>query len=446
MLDSIHIKNAFCILPDQRTGRLCETEVDLFISNGRIQTIGKTAPPVEPEQVIDARGLHVLPGVVDTQVHFREPGMTQKEDLETGSRAALLGGVTGFFEMPNTKPPTTTRELFNQKLAAAQGRCFTDYAFFIGGAHENINELSELEQMPYCSGVKIFVGSSTGSLLVEDDASIEKILRSGKRRVIFHSEDEMILRQRQNIVNSSKDVRQHHIWRNVESAVSSTVRILNLARKTGRPVHILHVTTSEEMDLLAQAKDIATCEVLPQHLTLSAPECYERLGTLAQQNPPIREKSHQDRLWKAIQDGTVDIIGSDHAPHTLEEKRREYPNTPSGVPGVQTLLPIMLNHVHHGRLSIFRLVELLCEAPRKVFGLNYTGRIEVGAKANLTIVDLKTPRTIENKWIESRCGWTPFDGMKVIGWPIHVILGGKWALRDGEIKHPPMGQPMEFLT
>jgi dihydroorotase len=443
MLDSILIKNAACVLPDQRTGTLQVTETDLFISQGRIQKIERSISDVS-EQVIDARGLHVLPGVVDTQVHFREPGMTQKEDLETGSRAALLGGVTGFFEMPNTKPPTTTQELFNQKISAAEGRCFANYAFFIGGSNENIGDLANLEKMPHCSGIKVFVGSSTGSLLVEDDMNIERILCQGKRRVIFHSEDEYILRQRQEIVNLSKDVRQHHVWRNVESAVSSTTRILNLARKTGRPVHILHVTTAEEMDLLAQAKDIATVEVLPQHLTLSAPECYERLGTLAQQNPPIREQHHQDRLWKGIQDGTVDIIGSDHAPHTLEEKKGEYPRTPSGVPGVQTLLPLMLNHVHNGRLSLYRLVELLCEAPRKVFGLSYSGRIEIGARADLTIVDLKTQRTIENKWIESRCGWTPFDGMKVTGWPIHVILSGKWALRDGEINLAPSGRPLDF--
>lgn len=444
MTKSTLIKNARCVLPHPKTGLLHESETDIFIEDGVIRKIGNSLSS-PAEITIEATGLHVLPGVIDTQVHFREPGMTQKEDLETGSKAALLGGVTGFFEMPNTKPPTTTKELFAAKLKAAEGRCYTNFAFFIGGSHENIEELAALEKLPHCCGIKVFVGSSTGSLLVEDDESIERILRHSQRRVIFHSEDEFILRERKSIVIASEDVRQHHIWRNVDSALSSTQRILNIARKTGRQVHILHITTAEEMELLAKAKDIATAEVLPQHLTLSAPECYERLGTLAQQNPPIRELYHQSGLWRGIENRTVDIIGSDHAPHTLEEKGGKYPNTPSGVPGVQTLLPLMLHHVHEGHLSLFRLVELLCEAPRKVFGLSDSGRIEVGAKAHLSIVDLKAERVIENRWMASRSGWTPFDGMKVHGWPIHVILSGQWALRDGEINHPPLGKPYDFI-
>lgn len=445
MSNSLLIRNGICVIPEPSTGQLQEVETDLLVQDGRIEKIGRDLK-LTASQTLDVRGLHVLPGVIDSQVHFREPGVTHKEDIESGSKGALLGGVTGFFEMPNTRPPTTTRELFLDKINIAEKKSFTNYAFFVGANIENIDTLSELEKMPHCSGIKVFVGSSTGSLLIEDDFNIERVLRSGQRRVTFHSEDEYILLQRKHIATESKDVKQHHVWRNVDSAVSSTKRILNLARKVGRPVHILHVTTADEMQILSQAKDIATVEVLPQHLTLSAPECYERLGTLAQQNPPIREKHHQAALWKGIQDGTVDIIGSDHAPHTLQEKKQEYPNTPSGMPSVQTLLPIMLHHVNQGRLGLPRLVQLMCEAPRKVFGLKDSGRIEIGASAQLTIVDMGRTEKIENRWIASRTGWTPFDGMKVQGWPVHVILNGKIALRDGEIILQHAGAALEFTN
>lgn len=446
MSEQIHdllIKNGTCLLPHPSDQSLIEQQADIAITDGRITKIRDSIN--EPaKRVIDAKGLHVLPGIIDSQVHFREPGLTHKEDLESGTRAAVLGGVTSIFEMPNTNPATTTKELFQDKLNRAKGRAHCNYAFFIGASHDNTSEIARLEKMPHCSGVKIFMGSSTGNLLVEDDDSLEKILAQGSRRVIVHSEDEMRLRERKHIAVDQADVHYHPVWRDVETAVSSTTRLLRLAKKTGRPIHVLHVSTGEEMDILKDAKDIATVEVLPQHLTLYAPDCYDRLGTFAQQNPPIREKRHLDRIWKALLDGTVDVIGSDHAPHTREEKEKPYPSSPSGVPGVQTLVPIMLNHVHDGRLTLHKFVELVTTNPCRVFKVKNKGRLRQGFDADITVVDLKKQKTIENSWIASKCGWTPFDGMKVTGWPTHTIVGGHVVMENDQVVAPSLGQPVNF--
>lgn len=437
------IQGGTCLLPHPSESGLIEQQADIALLDGRIEKIRDSIN--EPAvRTIQAKGLHVLPGVIDSQVHFREPGLTHKEDLESGTRAAILGGVTSVFEMPNTNPPTTTKEAFADKLQRAQGRAHSNYAFFVGGAHDNVNALAELELLPHCSGIKIFMGSSTGTLLVEDDETLEKILRQGHRRVIFHSEDEMRLRERKHIAVDMADPHYHPVWRDVETAVNSTTRLLRLARKTGRKIHVLHVSTGEEMDLLKDQKDLATVEVLPQHLTLYAPDCYDRLGTYAQQNPPIREKRHLDRIWKAVQDGTVDVIGSDHAPHTREEKDRPYPNSPSGVPGVQTLVPIMLNHVHGGRLSLRRFVEMVTENPCRVFGIANKGRLRQGYDGDITIVDLKKTKTIDNSWIASKCGWTPFHGMSVTGWMTHTIVSGKLVMEDDQVLTTPQGKPVSF--
>lgn len=421
---------------------LVQVDVHIGIKDGKIAAISKTE--LTGNEVIDCKGLAVLPGVIDSQVHFREPGMTQKEDLESGTRAAALGGVTSIFEMPNTAPATTTQELFEDKLKRAKDRAWTNYAFYIGGSPENVDQLARLEKLPGCSGIKVFMGSSTGTLLVEDDTTLEKIFRAGTRRVILHSEDEPRLRERRHIAVDSADVRNHHVWRDVETAVKSTRRLLKLARKTGRPVHVLHISTAEELEILKDEKDIASVEALPQHLTLAAPECYERLGTKAQQNPPIREDRHRQALWKAINSHVVDVMGSDHAPHTLEEKARPYPQSPSGMPMVQTMVPIMLNHISKGRLSLFRFVELVGEGPRRIFGCTSKGRIAVGLDADFTIVDLNRQETITNDWIQSRSAWTPFDGEKVTGWPVLSLIAGKVLLRDGKLMGQAQGRPVLF--
>ena len=335
---------------------------DIGVRAGRIAAIGALGGASAAE-VLDARGLHVLPGVIDTQVHFREPGNTHKEDLESGSRAAVLGGVTAVFDMPNTQPPTTTRLAIVDKLARAKGRMHCDYAFYVGATPQNVGALAELERLPGVAGVKAFLGSSTGTLLLDEEEAILAALKGGRRRVAVHSEDEARLKARKSLTVHG-DPRSHPIWRDAETARVSTERVLKLARAAGRRLHVLHVTTADELPLLANARDIATVETTPQHLTLAAPECYERLGTYAQMNPPIRDASHRDALWRAVGEGLIDVIGSDHAPHTREEKNKTYPDTPSGMPGVQTLVTILLDHVAAGRLTLERLWTLPVPAPR----------------------------------------------------------------------------------
>jgi dihydroorotase len=425
------------------SGDIQIVKTDIGILDGKVAQIGylRSSPT---EKKIDVEGLHILPGVVDSQVHFREPGLTHKEDLETGTKAALLGGVTAVFEMPNTQPSTTDQQSFQNKVAALENRAWCNVGFYIGGSHDNIEQLETLEKLDGCCGIKVFMGSSTGSLLVEDDAALLKILQHGKRRMAVHCEDEFRLRERKSIATEGKSAHLHPVWRDEETALIAVQRLIRLASQAKRPVHVLHVSTKQEVEFLAAHKNIATIEVLPQHLTLSSPECYERLGNFAQQNPPIRDKSHQAALWRALQKGVIDVIGSDHAPHTIEEKKREYPSSPSGMPGVQTLLPVMLNHVSNGHLSLEHLIRLISVNPAKIFNIQGHGTLEIGSSANLTIVDLKAERKIENKWIASRCGWTPYDGMKVKGWMKACFVNGRLAMMEDQLIDGPKGQLLHF--
>jgi dihydroorotase len=415
---------------------------DIAVRGGRIAAIG--AIDGSADQEIAAAGLHALPGVIDTQVHFREPGLEHKEDLATGTAAAVLGGVTAVFEMPNTKPSTLTAADLADKRRRASGRAWCDIAFFVGAAAENAEELAELERLPGCAGVKMFMGSSTGDLLVADDQTIRRVLANGRRRMAVHSEDEARLRERFALVKDGADPAMHPVWRDVETAAVATQRLMRMARAARRRVHVLHVTTAEEIPVLAANKDIATVETTPQHLTLAAPDCYQRLGTFAQMNPPIREGRHRAALWRAVEQGVVDCIGSDHAPHTREEKARPYPQSPSGMPGVQTLLPLMLDHMNAGRLTLDRLIDLTSAGPARIYGIAGKGRIAVGYDADLTLVDLKARRTIRNAWIASRCGWTPFDGMDVTGWPVATIVRGQVVMRDDQLVGTPAGDLVRF--
>ena len=417
-------------------------ETDVGVRDGRIVRIDRLAS-TQAGETFDATGLTVLPGIIDTQVHFREPGNEHKEDLATGSAAAVAGGVTAVFEMPNTNPSTTTAQAMEDKLARARGRMLCDHAFFIGAA-DNAAELPELERLPGCCGVKIFMGSSTGSLLVEDDAALARILAAGRRRVAIHAEDEPRLKERKAIAQESGDVADHPNWRDVESALKATRRIVDLARSANRPIHVLHVTTAEEMAFLAGVKDVATVEATPQHLTMAAPDCYTRMGTLAQMNPPIREARHREALWQALREGVVDVLGSDHAPHTRQEKEQPYPASPSGMPGVETMLPLMLSHVAAGRLSLARLVDLLCSGPQRIYNIRGKGRIALGYDADFTVVDLKARRTLTHAMMHSRVGWTPFDGMQVQGWPMATVIRGTFAMRDGELATQAKGAPVRF--
>jgi dihydroorotase len=418
-------------------------EADIGVRGGRIAAIGALAG-AKAAETFEARGLHVLPGVIDSQCHFREPGNEHKEDLESGSRAAVLGGVTSVFEMPNTYPPTTTRAAIEDKLARAKNRMHCDYAFYVGATPANVGALAELERMAGVCGVKAFLGSSTGTLLLDHDSDILAALQSGHRRVAVHSEDEVRLKARKSFAKSG-DPKTHPVWRDVETARASTERVLRLAREAGRRLHVLHVTTADELPLLADARDIATVETTPQHLTLAAPECYERLGTYAQMNPPIRDASHREALWRAVREGLIDVIGSDHAPHTREEKDRTYPDTPSGMPGVQTLATILLDHVNAGRMSLERFVDLTASGAQRIFGVAGKGRIALGYDADFTIVDLKKKRKIENSWIASKCGWTPFDGMTTTGWPVATIIRGRTVMRDHALVASGQGEAVRFV-
>jgi len=395
-------------------------------------------------EVIDCKGLHILPGVIDTQVHFREPGLTHKEDLETGSRSAVMGGVTAVFEMPNTNPLTITEETFTAKINAAHHRMHCDFAFFIGGTRENYRDLPELERAPGCSGVKVFIGSSTGSLLVEDDDGLRHILSAIRRRASFHAEDEYRLNERKNL-RIEGDPRSHPVWRDEMAALIATKRLVGIAREYGKRIHVLHISTKEEIAYLRDHKDVATCEATPHHLTLAAPECYERLGTRAQMNPPVRDVTHREAIWQGISQGIVDVLGSDHAPHTLDEKGKIYPASPSGMTGVQTLVPIMLDHVNAGRLSLARFVDLASAGPARIFNIACKGRIAAGYDADFTVVDMKRSETIRNEDNASRAGWTPYDGVKVKGWPVGTFVRGRRVMWQGELVAASGGEPVRFM-
>jgi len=425
----------------RQNGEYKTVQTDLGLKNGRIEEM-RSIPPEQAANVIKADHLHILPGLIDTQVHFREPGLEHKETLNAGSRGAALGGITGVFEMPNTKPLTVTALDLKDKLTRANGKMWCDYAFYLGSTPDNLSKLADLEKLPGCAGIKTFMGSSTGSLLISEDEHLEKIIQNIQRRAAFHAEDEARLKERKHLVEEKPGhPEMHPVWRDEKSAFIATEKLVKLAKKYNKQVHVLHVSTAEEMEFLKNYKDVASVETLPQFLTLTAPECYERLGTFAQMNPPIREKRHQDALWKALNSGVVDVLGSDHAPHTIEEKKQVYPKSPSGMPGVQTIVPVMLDHVSKGRLTLYRLVELLASKPAELFNISGRGEIAKGMEATFTIVDLKKTKTIENKWIASVSGWTPFDGMKITGWPVMTMIRGQIVMRDDELIGGPRGKP-----
>ena len=416
---------------------------NVYVKNGKISLISDKS--LESKESINCENLTVLPGVIDSQVHFREPGLEGKETLESGMLSAVAGGVTAIFEMPNTNPLTITPDTIEDKLKRASKGAWSDYAFYLGGTMRTSSNLSEWENLKGVCGIKIFMGASTGDLMTATDEEVESVVSNGKRVIAVHAEDQMIMMENmKNILGDSNDVGMHCNWRSPESCLSATKRVVNLARKHNRRVHILHITTSKEMDFLSNNKDVASVELLANHLTLHAPDCYERLGTLAQQNPPIREKKHQDALWDALNKKIVDIIASDHAPHTLEEKASVYPKSPSGTPGVQTLVPIMLNHVNNNKLSLSRLVSLWSYGPERVHKIFGKGRIQEGYDADFTIVDMKKEMTIQNSQQKSKSQWSPYDGMKVKGWPTHTIIRGNCVMRNDEILGRPLGEMIQF--
>ena len=433
MLD-LTIKNGECYID----GTLIKK--DIGILNNKIVKIGDIED--KSKEVFDAKGLTVLPGCIDTQVHFREPGSTDAEDLNSGSKAAIMGGITSVFEMPNTNPPTTNFEEFEKKIKIGKGM-FCNHAFYFGATAENYSTLEKLKELKGCCGIKLFAGSSTGNLLVDKEKDIEKVFEHASKVVAVHSEDEEILKIRKKLIEEG-NVLSHPVWRNEEVAMSSTRRIVRIAKRFNKKAHVLHITTKEEVDFLSQNKGNITFEITPQHLTIYAPDCYNKLGTYAQMNPPIRDKSHYDRLWYAVRNNYNDTIGSDHAPHLKVNKDKKYPNSPSGMPGVQTLLPVMLDHVNNNKLKLEQLMKLICENPVKIFGIKNKGYLKENYDADITIVNLNEHIEIKNENIQSKCAWSPFHGYRFKGLPVATIVNGKIKMKNGKIIGQPEGLPLKF--
>jgi dihydroorotase len=435
----IIIIEAQCVLPEETVLK------DVAISDGKIvaieDKINLTAHP--HAQIIEAKGKHLLPGIIDTQVHFRDPGLTHKEDLQSGSRSALLGGVTTFLEMPNTHPSTTTKEAIEFKINKAKKTSHTNFGFFIGANGKNLDEIKACQGMDGCPGVKIFLGSSTGDLLLYQEDKLLEIFQSIKSPIALHSENEEMLKERKSIQKEATSVHAHYEWRNVETALSSTERVIGIARKANKKVHVLHITSKEEIEFLQKNKDICTVEVTPQHLTLFAPDIYDQIDTKAQMNPPIRTKEHRDALWSiGIEENVVDVIGSDHAPHTIKEKKRGYPLSPSGMTGVQTILTIMLDHVNQGRLTLEKCVQLLSSRPAQLYNLRNKGALKLGYDADCTLIDLKKSQTLKDEDMASKVGWTPYHNKKIQGVVVGTIINGQAAYLDGVVDENFRGSPI----
>ncbi len=431
---SITFRGAELVLPDR------VAEGDLAIEDGRIVAIGRVERAIGEE--IDARGLTLMPGVIDPQVHFREPGPVHKEDLETGSKAAAAGGVTAFLEMPNTNPPTTTPAALQDKFDRAAGRCRSHYGFFYGATPDNAGTVPDPTGVP---GIKVFMGSSTGTLLVDDQDALEAQFAGASVPIVVHAEDETRLRARKAQFAGATDPAMHPVIRDVECALIATKRAVDLARRHGKRLHVLHLSTAEETDFLRglPPEGLITTETLPQYLWLDASH-YARLGTRLQMNPPVRDARHGEALWAGLLDGTIACIATDHAPHTLDEKALGFGKAPSGMPGVELSLPLMLHAVAEGRCSIRHVVRWMCEAPAHIYGIVGKGRLVVGGDGDVTLVDRKAQRTVRADDLHTRAGWSPFEGWTLTGWPTMTVLGGRPVYRDGAHVDGVFGSPLRF--
>jgi dihydroorotase len=413
--------------------------VSVVIERQKIADIDP-APQLAVDDMIDARGLHLLPGVIDDQVHFREPGLTHKEDLATASRACAKGGVTTFLEMPNTVPAATNQARLEEKLALAAGKSLVNYGFYIGATSDNVDELRKAHRTP---GIKIFIGSSTGDLLVDEQDALERIFAETTLPITAHCEDETTVRANAARLAGTHDVADHSRIRNHEAAIIATRRAIDLAYRHRHRFHVLHVSTGAETELLSDHRGLITGEACLHHLLLSVDD-YTRLGTLAQMNPSLKTREDNTRLWRALQDGRLQVIATDHAPHTLEEKRQPYPKSPSGIPAVENSLALMLNEVHHGRVTLQQVVHWMCDAPARVWDIVGKGRIAVGYDADLVLVDLERVAEIRNENQITKCGWSPWHGEKLVGWPVRTWVMGHEVYCDGEFFTDHLGQEAQF--
>ena len=401
-------------------------EGDLRVSNGLIKTVapfGGLQPEIG-ELVIDGTGLHLLPGVIDPHVHFRDPGNPEKEDLESGSRAAAAGGITSFLDMPNTSPNATNRLALEEKIAAAAKKAVTHHGFFIGATTNNVSDLQSVQGMDGICGIKIFMGSSTGNLLVHEQKHLENIFANTEGIIATHAEDEIRLQSRIAEFKHRTDIAAHAECRDIECALIATKRATALAKDHSHRLHIVHLTSGKEADWLSSKKgDLITTEVCTQHLTFDQDDV-EKLGVRALMNPPIRYTEDKEKLWSRLKDGTIDCIVTDHAPHTLEAKSVGFPKAPAGMPGVETSLPRMLTHAKEGKCSISDIVKWMCAGPAKVYAIKNKGSLIEGFDGDLTLVDLENHRIIQDSDTWTRVGWTPYDGMELTGWPMYTIVDG----------------------
>ena len=420
MTGNLLVQNAMMVLPDGIV------EGDLRIANGRIKTVAPQGGlvPQNGEQVIDGAGLHLLPGAIDPHVHFRDPGNPEKEDLESGSRAAVAGGITGFLDMPNTVPNATNRVQLEAKIAVAGQKAVNHHGFFIGATNDNVADMQSVEGMDGVCGIKIFMGSSTGDLLVHEQKHLENIFANTGGIIATHAEDEDRLQSRIAQFKGRTDIAAHAECRDVECALIATKRASALAKDHDHRLHIVHLTSGAEADWLASNKgDLITTEVCTQHLTFDQ-DNVEELGVRALMNPPIRYTEDKNSLWKRLKDGTIDCVVTDHAPHTLEAKSVGYPNAPAGMPGVETSLPLMLTHAMNGKCSVSDVVKWMCAGPARVYGMQNKGSLIEGYDGDLTLVDLETRRTITDADVWTRVGWTPYAGMELTGLPMWTIVDG----------------------
>ena len=435
MPGSLTIRKAKLVLPDRVvTG-------DLLVEDGVIAEIGPSIARTSGEE-IDGTGLTVLPGAIDPHVHFRDPSNNPTESLATGSRAAAAGGVTAFLDMPNNDPTCTTVERLAAKLDIAAQDSVIHYGFFIGATPDNIDELNAAER---ACGIALYMGSSTGDLLVDEPGDIEKIFMAANKPIAVHAEDEMRLRERRQLYESTSDPNDHPRIRDAETALMATRLAVEFSLKHGQRLHILHLTSADEVEYLrgvARAK--ITAEVCPQHLFMYAEDAYDKIGTRAQSNPPVRTKRHARALWQGLHDGVIQCIATDHAPHALEKKGAGYPNTPAGMPGVEWALPLLLHQVNKGRATLNQVVRWMCESPARCYNIPRKGRLEIGYDGDIVVVDMAKTRTITDASTRSACGWSPYAGWDVTGWPVLTTVMGRPVYRDGEIVEGVRGRELNY--
>jgi dihydroorotase len=430
---TVLIRHAQCVLPSGTV------RTNILLDGGKIAAID-AAEHSRADEVIDAEGLHLLPGVIDDQVHFREPGLTHKEDLHTGSVACAKGGITTFLEMPNTNPLTINQARLNEKLAIAAGKCVVNFGFYIGATPHNVDDLRTATRTP---GIKIFMGSSTGDLLVDNQDSLERIFAESTLPICAHCEDETTVRANRDRIGGGKTYADHSLVRDHQAAIIATRRALDLAFRHQHRFHVLHVSTRQEVDILKDHRGLITSEVCPHHLFFSVDD-YARLGSLVQMNPSLKTKEDNAGLWQGLMDGTIQIVATDHAPHTLEEKKAPYPASPSGLPAVENSLALMLNQVHQGRATIEQVVRWMCTGPALIWDIVDKGEIKVGYDADLVLVDLQKTATIRNAEQLCKAKWSPWDGTSLTGWPVRTIVGGQTVFLDGRVNEQVRGKEALF--